>query len=79
MIIRASYGEHTDKKFEYFADKCEQLKIPYGVYCYDYALNDEQARAEAEYICSLVKGRNIQMGICSIWRMPTLTRRKPVS
>jgi hypothetical protein len=63
VIIRASYGEHTDKKFEYFADKCEQLKIPYGVYCYDYALNDEQARAEAEYICSLVKGRNIQMGI----------------
>lgn len=63
VIIRASYGEHTDKKFEYFADKCEQLKIPYGVYCYDYALNDEQARAEAEYICNLVKGRNIQMGI----------------
>ena len=62
-IIRASYGEHTDKKFEYFADKCEQLKIPYGVYCYDYALNDDQARAEAEYICNLVKGRNIQMGI----------------
>lgn len=63
VIIRASYGEYTDKKFEYFADKCEQLKIPYGVYCYDYALNDEQARAEAEYICNLVKGRNIQMGI----------------
>ena len=63
VIIRASYGEHTDKKFEYFADKCEQLKIPYGVYCYDYALDDDQARAEAEYICNLVKGRNIQMGI----------------
>lgn len=63
VIIRASYGEYTDKKFEYFADKCEQLKIPYGVYCYDYALNDEQARAEAEYICNLVKDRNIQMGI----------------
>lgn len=63
VIIRASYGEYTDKKFEYFANKCEQLKIPYGVYCYDYALNDDQARAEAEYICNLVKGRNIQMGI----------------
>jgi hypothetical protein len=63
VIIRASYGEYTDKKFEYFADKCEQLKIPYGVYCYDYALNDDQARAEAEYICNLVKDRNIQMGI----------------
>ena len=63
VIIRASYGEYTDKKFEYFADKCEQLKIPYGVYCYDYALNDDQARAEAEYICNLVKDRDIQMGI----------------
>lgn len=63
VILRASYGEHTDKKFEYFADKCEQLKIPYGVYCYDYALDDSQARAEAEYVYNLIKDRNIRLGV----------------
>lgn len=63
VILRASYGEYTDKKFEYFADKCEQLKIPYGVYCYDYALDDSQARAEAEYVYNLIKYRNVQLGV----------------
>lgn len=63
VILRASYGEYTDKKFEYFADKCEQLKIPYGVYCYDYALDDSQARAEAEYVYNLIKDRNVQLGV----------------
>lgn len=63
VIVRASYGEHTDKKFEYFVNKCEELKIPYGVYIYDYALNDEQARAEAEYAYNLIKGRNVQLGV----------------
>lgn len=63
VIVRTSYGEHTDKKFEYFINKCEELKIPYGVYIYDYALNDEQARAEAEYAYNLIKGRNVQLGV----------------
>lgn len=63
VILRASYGEYTDKKFEYFANKCEELKIPYGVYCYDYALDDSQARAEAEYVYNLIKDRNVQLGV----------------
>ena len=63
VIVRVSYGEHTDKKFEYFVNKCEELKIPYGVYVYDYALNDEQARAEAEYAYNLIKDRNVQLGV----------------
>lgn len=63
VIVRASYGEHTDKKFEYFVNKCEELKIPYGVYVYDYALNDEQARAEAEYAYNLIKDKNVQLGV----------------
>lgn len=63
VIVRTSYGEHTDKKFEYFVNKCEELKIPYGVYVYDYALNDEQARAEAEYAYNIIKDRNVQLGV----------------
>lgn len=63
VIIRACYGENTDKLFETYVKKCEDAKIPYGVYCYDYALDDDQAKAEAEYILKLIKGKNIQLGV----------------
>lgn len=62
-IIRACYGENTDSKFEEFVSKCEKANIPYGVYCYDYALNDDEAKAEANYILNLIKDKNIQMGV----------------
>ena len=63
VIIRACYGDNTDKKFESFVKACESAKIPYGVYCYDYALNDEQAKAEANYILDLIKDKNVQLGV----------------
>ena len=63
VIIRACYGDNTDKKFESFVKACENAKIPYGVYCYDYALNDEQAKAEANYILDLIKDKNVQLGV----------------
>lgn len=62
-IIRACYGENTDSKFEELISKCEKANIPYGVYCYDYALNDNEAKAEANYILDLIKDKNIQMGV----------------
>lgn len=63
VILRACYGENTDRLFESYVKKCEDAKIPYGVYCYDYALNDDQAKAEANYILDLIKGKNIQLGV----------------
>ena len=63
IIIRACYGENTDKKFESFVKACESANIPYGVYVYDYALNDDEAKAEAEYVLNLIKDKNIQMGV----------------
>lgn len=62
-IIRACYGENTDSKFEELTSKCEKANIPYGVYVYDYALNDDEAKAEAEYVLNLIKDKNIQMGV----------------
>lgn len=62
-IIRACYGENTDSKFEELTSKCEKANIPYGVYVYDYALNDNEAKAEAEYVLNLIKDKNIQLGI----------------
>lgn len=64
VIIRATWGTNTDKWFKRNVEKCESLKIPYGVYCYSYALNDEQAKEEAEYIINEIKGHNVQ---CGVW------------
>lgn len=63
VIIRACYGENTDEKFESFVKACESANIPYGVYVYDYALNDDEAKAEANYILNLIKDKDIQMGV----------------
>lgn len=63
VIIRACYGENTDEKFESFTKACESANIPYGVYVYDYALNDDEAKAEANYILNLIKDKDIQMGV----------------
>ena len=63
VIIRACYGENTDEKFESFVKACESANIPYGVYVYDYALNDDEAKNEAEYVLNLIKDKNIQMGV----------------
>lgn len=63
VIIRACYGENTDKKFESFVKACESANVPYGVYVYDYALNDEQAKAEANYVLDLIKDKNVQLGV----------------
>lgn len=63
VIIRACYGENTDKLFETYVKKCENANIPYGVYCYDYALNDDEAKAEANYILELIKDKNVQLGV----------------
>ena len=63
VIIRAGYGENTDKLFETFVKKCEKANIPYGVYVYDYALNDDEAKAEAEYVLNLIKDKDVQLGV----------------
>ena len=63
VIIRASWGENTDKLFETYVQKCVDAKIPYGVYVYDYALDDSQAKAEAEYVLNLIKDKDVQLGV----------------
>lgn len=63
VIIRASYGDNKDKLFETYVKKCVEAKIPYGVYVYDYALNDDQARAEANFVLDLIKDKNVQLGV----------------
>ena len=63
VILRANWWTTTDKKFDQFADKLEELGIPYGVYCYDYCGDEASALEQAEYTYNLIKDRNIQMGV----------------
>lgn len=63
VILRSNWWITTDKKFKEFADKLEELGIPYGVYCYDYAGDEESALEQAKYTYELIKDRDIKMGV----------------
>ena len=63
VIIRASYGVFEDGWFKANAEKCEKLGIPYGVYVYDYAYDVSGGKEQADFVLSLIKDRNITMGV----------------
>lgn len=63
VILRSNWWTTEDKKFEYFANKCEELNIPYGVYCYDYCGDEATALEQAKYTHELIKDRNIRFGV----------------
>ena len=63
VMIRATYGSKTDSKAIQNMKACERLDIPYGVYCYSYALSVEQAKGEARYLLDVIKGRKISVGV----------------
>lgn len=63
VIIRATWGTNKDETADAWRIKCEQAGIPYGVYCYSYALDDIGAKEEADYICEVIKDWNIQIGV----------------
>lgn len=66
-IIRCGYGSaetgREDKYWRRNASECERLGIPYGVYIYSYALNEEEALKEAKFAAKLIKRRNLSMPV----------------
>ena len=66
-IIRCGFGQNKesqdDKYFEYNISECERLNIPYGVYLYSYALDENSAISEAEHVLRLIEGHNPEYGI----------------
>ena len=67
-IIRCGYGSNyeyqDDKYFIRNVIECERLNIPYGVYLYSYAVNNEMAVSEGSHILRLLKHcNNIQLGV----------------
>lgn len=58
-MIRSSYGNmHTDEKLAANVAGCEKYEIPYGFYHYSYADSVKEARKEARYFLSVIKGYN---------------------
>lgn len=59
-VIRCGYGDNIeaqdDSFWKYNANECTRLGIPFGVYIYSYAANDEQSRSEAEHVLRLIRG-----------------------
>lgn len=48
-----SYAQ-DDEYWEYNADTCTALGIPFGTYLYSYATTEEQARSEADHVARLL-------------------------
>lgn len=67
-IIRAGYGANNlDNRAIDNIDGCESNNIPYGLYWFSYALNEEMARKEANYICDIADTCNATYPIAYDW------------
>ena len=67
-IIRCGYGSNyeyqDDKYFIRNVIECERLNIPYGVYLYSYAVNNEMSVSEGSHLLRLLKHcNNVQLGV----------------
>lgn len=58
-ILRAGYGKdipgQDDPTFIRNADECTRLGIPFGVYLYSYAMNEQEALSEARHVMRLIQ------------------------
>ena len=65
-LIRAGYGNtlsyprQIDTQYERNYAECKRLGIPVGVYFYCYAMNESEARREAECCLALLKGKQLE-------------------
>ncbi|WP_099205901.1 LysM peptidoglycan-binding domain-containing protein [Scatolibacter rhodanostii] len=67
VILRCGFGNdmaHQDDA-QYFANlkKCEEHRMPYGVYLYSYATNTDMAKSEAAHALRLLKNSNPVYGV----------------
>ena len=60
VILRCGAGISVkDNYWNYNANSCERLGIPFGVYLYSKATNAAEASAEADVVLARIEGRNI--------------------
>ena len=58
-----SWGGRVDYQFNRNISECERLGIPYGVYIYSYAWDDQQAADEASMVINCLSGHNPRLPV----------------
>lgn len=68
-IVRLGYGrQHLDSRFYENVNGCIQNGIPFGIYYYSYALNEDDAQAEADYVDYILETSGLKEKITKgIW------------
>lgn len=54
VIIRAGYDMKEDPRFSDYVNDCKRAGVPFGVYWYSYAVNEDEARAEANRFLEVI-------------------------
>jgi GH25 family lysozyme M1 (1,4-beta-N-acetylmuramidase) len=66
-ILECGYGNNDsaqdDWTFAYNVQQCERLGIPYGIYLYSYASNDDMANSEADHLLRQASTCNPTLGV----------------
>ena len=67
-ILRVGFGApsfdgRVDYQFNRNISECERLGIPYGVYIYSYAWDDQQAADEASMVIRCLSGHNPRLPV----------------
>ena len=58
-----SWGGRVDYQFNRNISECERLGIPYGVYIYSYAFDNQQAADEASMVINCLSGHNPRLPV----------------
>ena len=65
-ILRAGFGrleKQKDEKFEQNYASAKAAGIPVGAYWYSYAMDEDEARLEADVFLSVIKGKQFEMPV----------------
>ncbi len=83
VIIRCGYGGNTlyqdDAQYENNVRKCQEAGMPYGVYLYSYAQNEQMALSEAAHTLRLLKGKKPLYGVWYDVEDSTLPKRETLT
>ena len=62
VILRLGFGSYSmDEQFLRNVSELERLGIPYSVYLFSYAENNEEAAAEADFVINTIRNYNISI------------------
>ena len=63
VILRGAYATNKDSCFDDFYSKCKAKGIPVGAYHYSMAKTVEEAKKEAEFMLSILQGKQFEYPI----------------